>query len=79
MVHPLALTFLRHGMTKENEEKRYIGFTDVPLPEQEIRRLRSVSLDARIDLMVTSDLQRCRQTCASLLGHLAVPVYTKSQ
>ncbi|MBB5323462.1 alpha-ribazole phosphatase [Anoxybacillus tepidamans] len=77
MVHHLAFTFLRHGITKENEEKRYIGFTDVPVTEQEMKRLREadIRLGSYPDLIVTSDLLRCRQTCDMLFGNMSIPIY----
>ncbi|WP_027408640.1 histidine phosphatase family protein [Anoxybacteroides tepidamans] len=80
MVHHLALTFLRHGMTKENMEKRYIGFSDVPLLPQEMKRLQETdrSTYPSADIIVASDLQRCRQTCDLLFG-AALPVYPMSE
>lgn len=77
MVSRLALTFVRHGMTKENEEKRYIGFSDVPLLDQEVARLRNVSAACSPDFVVTSDLWRCRQTCRLLFAE-TIPVYERS-
>ncbi|QPA33197.1 histidine phosphatase family protein [Thermaerobacillus caldiproteolyticus] len=77
MVHHLAITFLRHGITKENEEKRYIGFTDVPLAEHEIVRLHEagIRLYPSADFIVSSDLIRCRQTCEILFRSSDVLVY----
>ncbi|NNU92407.1 histidine phosphatase family protein [Geobacillus sp. NFOSA3] len=68
MVYDLAITFIRHGMTPENETRRYIGHTDVPLAEQEKARLLKADLQlfAPVDLLVSSDLLRCRQTCELL-------------
>ncbi len=81
MVHHLAITFLRHGITKENEEKRYIGFTDVPLMEREMLRLKrlSVFFDQNADFIVSSDLIRCRQTRAIVFGNMTIPVYEMSE
>lgn len=68
MVYDLAITFIRHGMTPENEARRYIGHTDVPLAEQEKARFLKADLQlfAPVDLLVSSDLLRCRQTCELL-------------
>jgi alpha-ribazole phosphatase len=64
MVSHLAITFIRHGLTSENAERRYIGHTDVPLAAQEKMRLRraALKLEQPVDLLVSSDLLRCRQT-----------------
>ncbi|MBB3906675.1 alpha-ribazole phosphatase [Anoxybacillus rupiensis] len=80
MVYHLALTFLRHGMTKANKEKRYIGFTDVPLALEEQARLQARDPRAypRAKVVVTSDLLRCRQTCALLFGEEDVLVWEMS-
>ena len=36
----MRLLFLRHGMTKGNQERRYIGVTDEPLSEEGREMLR---------------------------------------
>ncbi|NUK31208.1 histidine phosphatase family protein [Parageobacillus sp. VR-IP] len=68
MVYYLAITFIRHGITPENEARRYIGHTDVPLAGQEKTRLLQADLQffKPVDLLVSSDLLRCRQTCERL-------------
>ncbi|WP_017435333.1 histidine phosphatase family protein [Saccharococcus caldoxylosilyticus] len=68
MVYYLAITFIRHGMTPENEARRYIGHTDVPLAGQEKTRLLQADLQffKPVNLLVSSDLLRCRQTCERL-------------
>ena len=43
MVHTVAITLLRHGLTEANERKEYLGWTDSPLSEQgrmEIEQLK---------------------------------------
>jgi alpha-ribazole phosphatase len=76
MVRDLDLAFVRHGMTKANAERRYVGFSDVPLLPQEQKRLRETgSAYPRPEAVVTSDLLRCRQTAEALFGALHVPVY----
>ena len=32
---PMWIDLVRHGMTRGNEERRYIGITDEPLSEEE--------------------------------------------
>jgi alpha-ribazole phosphatase len=68
VVYYLAITLIRHGMTPENKAKRYIGHTDAPLAEQEKMRLLQADLQLfqPVDLLVSSDLLRCRQTCELL-------------
>ncbi|MED4906065.1 histidine phosphatase family protein [Parageobacillus thermoglucosidasius] len=64
MADSLAITLIRHGMTPENQARRYIGHTDVPLAEQEKTRLLQADLPLfkPVDLLVSSDLLRCKQT-----------------
>jgi len=57
MVRHVAITCIRHFVTKENEEKRYIGWTNVPIVKQP-----RVSHQLEADIVMTSDLLRCRQT-----------------
>lgn len=57
MAHHLAITCIRHFVTKENEEKQYIGWTNVPIVKQP-----RVSHQLEADIVMTSDLLRCRQT-----------------
>ncbi|WP_152656886.1 histidine phosphatase family protein [Oceanobacillus sp. CFH 90083] len=67
MADTIAVTLLRHGITKANQEKRYIGWTDMPLVPEEIERLQSVQgFGRQFDLCITSDLLRARQTAALL-------------
>lgn len=63
----VAITLLRHGVTKANQERRYIGWTDLPLTEDAKNKLREVrSFGSSFDLCVTSDLLRARETAAIL-------------
>jgi alpha-ribazole phosphatase len=81
MVYYLAITFIRHGMTPENEARRYTGHTDVPLAEQEKTRLLKAGLQLfePVDLLVSSDLLRCRQTRELLFRNSDVPKYEMKQ
>ncbi len=59
------LILIRHGETEYSIERRYCGFTDVPLNQN--GRLQSVSLRSKlsefqIDLIYSSDLKRAYQT-----------------
>ncbi len=57
MVRHVAITCIRHFVTKENEEKQYIGWTNVPIVKKP-----NVSHSLHADVVITSDLLRCRQT-----------------
>lgn len=64
-----TLYLLRHGITAANQQKRYIGWTDVPLNETG----HITTLDMKknlqgltVDRVYTSDLQRCIQTAELL-------------
>jgi alpha-ribazole phosphatase len=81
MVSHLAITFIRHGLTSENAARRYIGHADAPLAEQEKTRLLQVSLQLfePVDLLVSSDLLRCRQTRELLFRNGDGPKYEMEQ
>lgn len=67
MVHSVAITLLRHGLTEANERKEYLGWTDSPLSERgltEISRLRAGFRE--YELVISSDLQRCIDTAKLL-------------
>ncbi|WP_229722203.1 histidine phosphatase family protein [Priestia taiwanensis] len=65
MVRSLVITILRHGMTEENKQKQYIGWSDVRLCEEGREILRNYAYSPA-DLYVTSDLNRCIETVALL-------------
>ena len=57
--------FIRHGLTKENFEGKYIGSTDVPLCEEGINRLNQLKENydyPKADIVYTSPLKRCAET-----------------
>lgn len=63
MADIITITLLRHGVTKANQEKRYLGWTDLPLIPEEMERLKAAqSFGEQFDLCITSDLLRTRQT-----------------
>ncbi|NEU31063.1 histidine phosphatase family protein [bacterium LRH843] len=61
----LVLTLIRHGLTTYNEEKRYIGVTDLPLSALGKAQLVSVNVEEE-QLLITSDLLRCKETAERL-------------
>ncbi|WP_227936142.1 histidine phosphatase family protein [Alkalihalobacillus deserti] len=71
----LVLTLIRHGLTTFNEEKRYLGWLDLPLSEcgkAEVQSLSQTVSNKKIDLLFTSDLLRCLETAELLFPHQPV-------
>lgn len=67
------LGFLRHGPTRWNQEKIIQGISDIPLDPAKFQVEPWQQLLARYgpwDLVVTSSLSRCLQTCDMLLPGL---------
>ncbi len=70
----MRMVFIRHGKTKGNTERRYIGRTDEPLCRQgilEIQKLSVSNLDP--DVLFVSPMKRCRES-AKLLFPEAKPI-----
>ena len=61
----MLIYLLRHGLTQDNQEKRYQGRRDVPLCPQGLAQLRRADFAPKT-VMITS-LQRTRQTAGGLL------------
>jgi len=60
---------IRHGETDWNREQRFQGQIDVPLNaagRRQAQRLAEALAGARVDLLLSSDLQRARQTAQPL-------------
>jgi alpha-ribazole phosphatase len=63
------ITFIRHGATAGNLEKRYIGITDEPLCEEGRRRLlekKNAGAYPRAGRVITSPMKRCLETAELL-------------
>ncbi len=75
MVHSVAITLLRHGLTEANERKEYLGWTDSPLSEQGSDGNQQLKDSFRAyELIISSDLQRCVDTTQLLFPE--VPIQT---
>ncbi|WP_340021834.1 histidine phosphatase family protein [Paenibacillus sp. FSL K6-1096] len=70
----LELVLVRHGYTQWNQERRYLGSTDMPLVAGEAERLKGLQaqppLGGEFQRVYCSDLRRCRETLAALVPHL---------
>ncbi|MBQ9609495.1 MAG: histidine phosphatase family protein [Lachnospiraceae bacterium] len=63
----MELTLIRHGSTRSNEEKRYLGRTDEALSDEGIREITDKkSIYNKSDLLFISPMLRCRQTAEIL-------------
>ncbi len=63
----MYLYFIRHGATKGNKERRYIGKTDEGLTGETIVKLSAISkyfagLEPQVKHVAVSPMKRCRQT-----------------
>ena len=59
----IILTLIRHGSTRSNEEKRYLGRTDEGLSDKGVEKIKEVMQTYKnIDLLFLSPMLRCRQT-----------------
>ncbi|MFC0559825.1 histidine phosphatase family protein [Halalkalibacter alkalisediminis] len=79
MGNSLVLTLIRHGLTSFNEEKRYLGWHDLPLSErgriEVLSRIPSISKH-KTELLFTSDLLRSQQTAQLLFpNNSLIPFY----
>ena len=65
----VKITWIRHGMTKANEEHHYLGKTDEPLSETGIRLLQEKKKESSFnspEFLYTSPMKRCVQTAELL-------------
>jgi alpha-ribazole phosphatase len=72
------ITFIRHGATAGNLEKRYIGTTDEPLCEEGRRKLSDKKQEGvypRAGRVITSPMKRCLETAELLYPDVIPEVY----
>jgi probable phosphoglycerate mutase len=75
------LIFIRHGETDWNRQQRFQGQIDVPLNATghlQAQRLAEALAGERFDLLLSSDLQRARQTIAPLERQHARPALAQA-
>jgi alpha-ribazole phosphatase len=77
MVHSVAITLLRHGLTEANERREYLGWTDSPLSERgrvDIQQIKGRFSD--YEILISSDLQRCVDTAKLLFPKALVQTHS---
>jgi len=68
----VRLLLVRHGITQHNIKDMYTGQTDAPLTELGERQAAAAArylASEKIDLIVSSDLQRARYTALAIAEH----------
>ena len=65
----MKIYMIRHGKTKGNTEKRYVGSTDEWLLPEERERLQQLPVP-EIDCLYVSPMKRCRETADILFPHM---------
>jgi len=73
----LRLLLVRHGITQHNLDRMYTGQTDIPLTELGERQAEAAGkylATEKIDLIVSSDLQRTRHTALAIARYHHLPV-----
>ena len=74
----MRLLLVRHGLTLSNVQARYTGQLDVPLTEVGERQAEAVGqrlASEPLDVIVSSDLQRARDTAAAIARYHNLPVW----
>jgi len=78
---PTTILLIRHGETAWNAERRLQGHLDIPLNhegERQARLLAAALADAPLDLIVSSDLMRARQTAQAIASLRGMPLHTEA-
>lgn len=73
----MRLLLVRHGITQNNIDQTFTGQTDSPLTELGERQAEAAGrylAGEKIDLIVSSDLQRTRRTAQAIARHHGLPV-----
>ncbi len=73
----MRLLLVRHGITQHNIEGRYTGHTDAPLAELGERQAAAVGkylAREKLNVILSSDLQRARDTARAIACYHNLPV-----
>lgn len=74
----MRLLLVRHGLTLTNVQGRYTGQSDVPLTEVGERQAEAVGqrlATETLDVIISSDLRRARDTANAIARHHDLPVW----
>lgn len=77
---PTTILLIRHGETAWNAERRLQGHLDIPLNAEGERQagLLAAALEGEpLDVLVSSDLMRARQTAQAIAGLRGMPLRTE--
>ncbi|MCM1134038.1 MAG: histidine phosphatase family protein [Clostridium sp.] len=69
----ITLVMIRHGETKSNRERRYLGKSNEPLSEEGIEKLveyKRLGIYPAVEGVFISPMQRCRQTAEILYPNM---------
>lgn len=71
----MKILMVRHGATKGNQEKRYVGCTDESLLDESVGflcelRARNMCLFEKVDVVYTSPMLRCKQSASILFPEI---------
>lgn len=69
----MLISLIRHGMTKGNLQKRYVGTTNEPLCVEGIDQLKSM-VYPKCDVLYCSPMDRCIQTAKIIYPDMEVNV-----
>lgn len=73
----MRLLFVRHGITQDNLDGYYTGQTDTPLTELRERQAAAVGeylASEKLQVIISSDLQRARDTARAIVHYHNLPV-----
>lgn len=65
----IEMIFIRHGATRANKEKRYLGKTDEPL-SAEGKEILKTKRYPQVDTLLSSPMKRCMETAACIYPKL---------
>jgi len=71
----MEVILLRHGKTRSNLERRYIGKTEEPVSEEGIRQLKALGVFTCVKRVAVSPRLRARQTAGILFPNAEQVVY----
>src|SRR6059058_1306401 len=71
------LYFVRHGLSVMNKKGVFSGRTETPLDPEGIKQAEAAGREAKelnIDLIVSSPMERCRETATIIAQQIGYPV-----